>query len=729
MNDDTSMCERHEENYIQSEGYQNQNSHDSCSHQSHHDPNDSKKSLTELNNDVKNDLKDFKRCVRSLRTVHDRLFDRDDQAKTNLEKLITKFLDCQRVASMYIKNNVNDTIIKMKQNEKSFQGHKIKNKDIKLDEWSKSQNVSLEQTDGTAPPPPQAQTEQVNVVFTESGKSKDSLRIQKDPPPPIIVAVLVSLAVNDLEDCWVTFSCSFFIGFWVRLWPVESWCMCSYLRTFVFVFVSMLRCIRVCALAFVFAFDFEDVRLPHICFTVGSKRYAYLILVALLDWREDPEEEPIEEEPLEEPKDEGLRWGSKSSWGESSTANYRITCDNTNRNTMLSEAHGMSLRMTIGVRIPFKLEGEAIEPERRDNRWDIKSFGYKLPDNIHYNPLFQRLGRHPTSVHVFHDPILFMVGLKPLWEHEMVFRNFIYADTDKDLSFLSEEPLTDFGTSSPYVSINTEPPIGDVNPWYNMFRTRPIRGLFASKGICNPSWEYSWSSSSRATSAKTTSLKDAPPLLTISDDDEGLPDVLELQNINACHLKIAAITPPAWKNHLDNHLDIREECDVMKERKRARDEAYEGHKAKCEAAMMDFDNNPALVVLPEKISTLPSEAKEHKANLDRMMLESKKWAGYQEVDDVKRDRIEVVLKVVPYIAMELVHRDELGRLVGKLVSFTIIYERCVAFEEVAEMKEPFYLMNVKGYRPSYKKEHTKAGNNLATATFSFLSEVVVDPSA
>ncbi|GJZ21504.1 reverse transcriptase domain-containing protein [Tanacetum coccineum] len=36
-NDDTPMCERHEANYIQSEGYENRNSYDSHSHQSHHD--------------------------------------------------------------------------------------------------------------------------------------------------------------------------------------------------------------------------------------------------------------------------------------------------------------------------------------------------------------------------------------------------------------------------------------------------------------------------------------------------------------------------------------------------------------------------------------------------------------------------------------------------------------------------------------------------------------------
>ncbi|GJV47021.1 reverse transcriptase domain-containing protein [Tanacetum coccineum] len=140
LNDDTPMCERHEANDIQSEGYQNRNSHDSYSHQSYHDPNDSEKSLTELNNDVKNDLEDFKRCIRSMRTIHDKLFDRDDgkttgvlpnkkskpinqepQSKTDFEKLMTKFLDDQRVTNMFFKNNVNDMILKIKQHEKNFQ--------------------------------------------------------------------------------------------------------------------------------------------------------------------------------------------------------------------------------------------------------------------------------------------------------------------------------------------------------------------------------------------------------------------------------------------------------------------------------------------------------------------------------------------------------------------------------------------------------------------------------
>ncbi|GKD17288.1 hypothetical protein Tco_1206446, partial [Tanacetum coccineum] len=141
-----------------------------------------------------------------MRTDNDKLYDRDDrkttgvlpnkesktvnqepQSKTDLEKSITNFLDGQRVTSMFVKNNINDMILKMKQNEKNFQT-KIKDLERKIDKWSKSQNVSSKQTDRTnPPPPPQTQIEHVNFVFTGSGKSDDSLKIQTDPPPPIIV--------------------------------------------------------------------------------------------------------------------------------------------------------------------------------------------------------------------------------------------------------------------------------------------------------------------------------------------------------------------------------------------------------------------------------------------------------------------------------------------------------------------------------------------------------------
>ncbi|GKA76936.1 hypothetical protein Tco_0783397 [Tanacetum coccineum] len=161
MNDDTPMCERHEANYTHSEGHQNRISHDSFSHQSLHDPNDSEKSLTELNNDVRNDLEHFKRCICSMRTVHWKLFARDDGKTTGV-----------------LPKKMSKPINQEPQSKTDFV--KLMNKF--LDEQRKSQNISSKQTDKTDLPPPQAHTEQVNAVFTERGKSDDSLKIQTLPP-------------------------------------------------------------------------------------------------------------------------------------------------------------------------------------------------------------------------------------------------------------------------------------------------------------------------------------------------------------------------------------------------------------------------------------------------------------------------------------------------------------------------------------------------------------------
>ncbi|GJX39005.1 hypothetical protein Tco_0252308 [Tanacetum coccineum] len=203
---------------------------------------------------------------------------------------------------------------------------------------------------------------------------------------------------------------------------------------------------------------------------------------------------------------------------------------------------------------------------------------------------------------------------------------------------------------------------------------------------------------------------------------------------------------------------LRGECDVMRSRERAREEGCERLRVKCEAAMTKFEKKPTMVALREKIFVLSAKVKEHKLNLDRMMLESQKWAGYQqslsslepkvtsleakkarlevvevslrkEVEELKHDRREVVSKVVPYATMELVHSDEMSSLSGKLVSSAIVYGRCRAFEQVADMKEPFDLSKVKGYCSSYKKDHTQASNDLATATFPWLDEFVADPLA
>ncbi|GKC35888.1 hypothetical protein Tco_1048272 [Tanacetum coccineum] len=229
-----------------------------------------------------------------------------------------------------------------------------------------------------------------------------------------------------------------------------------------------------------------------------------------------------------------------------------------------------------------------------ENKLDSKSFKDKLPPNIDENLYFQRLGRYPTSVRVFDDLILFLAGLKPLWEFgqqrpaiivggkEMDFRNFIYTGDDDDLAFLPKEPSPGFGIGSPSASVNTEPP-KDVkepevqptavtadsweSPKAGVFVVHP--GSVAARikerkcktrgGSSRPHVKRKLafgSSSSHAVRAKTSASKDDASFLSIFDGDEGLSDCFELKDANACHLKISAITPPAWRDHLDNQIDL-----------------------------------------------------------------------------------------------------------------------------------------------------------------------------
>ncbi|GJW95786.1 hypothetical protein Tco_0175458 [Tanacetum coccineum] len=405
------------------------------------------------------------------------------------------------------------------------------------------------------------------------------------------------------------------------------------------------------------------------------------------------------------------------------------------------------------------------------------------PTEFFYEVLeyFQRLGRYPTSVRVFPDPILFLAGLKYSWEHgqqrpailvggkEMAFENFIYTEDDEDLAFLPKEPSLDFGIGSLSVSVNMEPLKANGEPEIQsievtvdsggspkpeLFVIHP--GSVAARikdrkcktrgGSSRPPVKRKLapgSSTSRATRLSVGILdlmrqnirSKQSGLTTILS----LPDVLELKDDTACHLKISAITPPVWKNHLDDHMDL--ELLDLHDRFYARQ------------VVVDNAINKRSHELLQVIEKLRGEFDVMRS---RMMLECQKWAGYQqslstleskvtsleaekarleavevalrkEVEELKQDMREVVSKVVPYVAMELVHSDDMGSLVGKLVSSAIVYGRCRAFEQVADIKEPFDLSKMKVYLSSYKKEYTQASNDLATTTFPWLDEFMVDP--
>ncbi|GKB44674.1 hypothetical protein Tco_0889616 [Tanacetum coccineum] len=133
------------------------------------------------------------------------------------------------------------------------------------------------------------------------------------------------------------------------------------------------------------------------------------------------------------------------------------------------------------------------------------------------------------------------------------------------------------------------------------------------------------------------------------------------------------------------------------------------------------------------VRTLPARIKGRKETRDWVL--GFKKGGKRCYKRVWGDRVWVwrngkvcVIKHIP-IGVELAHSDEMGRYVAQLVKATIIHGRCTAFEEVATLKEPFELTKMSGYCPFSKKDYAKAGNDLASAEYSFLAEATSYPYA
>nr|GEV26809.1 reverse transcriptase domain-containing protein [Tanacetum cinerariifolium] len=260
-----------------------------------------------------------------------------------------------------------------------------------------------------------------------------------------------------------------------------------------------------------------------------------------------------------------------------------------------------------------------------------------------------------TSVCVFPDPILFLAGLKPSW-------NFIYTEDNEDLTFLPKEPSSGFSTGSSSFSLNMKPLKANEEPGI-----QPVEVTADSGGSLKPEL-FVVHPGSVAARIKDRKCKTRGVAKKNHLDNHINLELLDLHD--CCYARQVVVDNAVNKRSrelLQVIEKLRGKCDAMRSRERATDEECEGLRVKCEVAMIDFEKNLDVVVLREKISTLSTEAKEH-------------------------------------------------NLVGKLLSSAIVYGRCRAFDQVAGMKEPFNLSKVNGYRSSYKKDHTQASNDLATAT-------------
>ncbi|GKB44615.1 hypothetical protein Tco_0889557 [Tanacetum coccineum] len=261
-----------------------------------------------------------------------------------------------------------------------------------------------------------------------------------------------------------------------------------------------------------------------------------------------------------------------------------------------------------------------------------------------------------------------------------------------------------------------------------------------------------------------------PHLLSHNDPDiHEFPSTRELKDATDCHWVVAHVTPLSWKKHLrdisikqlcdiynraymhqavlDNMLNSRTQelisalhkarasCDTIREREIKRDKAYAELEKKCNEALQDLDKNPLVSDMHSEIKTLQGQtlsilhAKVEGLESKKERLKASEIQMLQDINSLRQDRVVIVLKVVPDASMKLVHSDEMGVLIARLVRAAIIHGRCTAFEEVDKLKEPFVLENMLDYRTSSKDEYDQAREDMANASYPLLSEFTSNPYA
>ena len=130
------------------------------------------------------------------------------------------------------------------------------------------------------------------------------------------------------------------------------------------------------------------------------------------------------------------------------------------------------------------------------------------------------------------------------------------------------------------------------------------------------------------------------------------------------------------------------------------------------------------------------ESKCEELESKRAELQEKEIKLREELDGLKRqhkalkkDRVAVVSKVVPYIAMELYHSDEVGRMIAGLINAAMYHGKCITLEEIAATGEPVDLSKVPYYRSTHEREYDEASNAVVTAEYPFLRKATKDPMA
>ncbi|GJZ43189.1 hypothetical protein Tco_0590444 [Tanacetum coccineum] len=308
----------------------------------------------------------------------------------------------------------------------------------------------------------------------------------------------------------------------------------------------------------------------------------------------------------------------------------------------------------------------------------------------------------------------------------MDFRSFMVQGVDGEFNFLPERGLDE--NRSTTKSVNNEAPVINAEPIsvvhpsditeniIDSHNTSSEEGGLSPIGLDAPSY-LEVGKRSKVAGKRKISGDASTPLDVDSDPDiHEFPSAKELKDATDFHWVVAHVTPPYWKQYfreisIEQLCDIHDKaymasCDTIREREIKKDKAY----AKLEKKFRDNGLHSEYI---------------------RLILEVKKWTNYEQTLSTLHAKVESLeFKGKRLRASKIQLLQEVDSLrqdrADMLSRHQIIPAGCVAFEEVSELKKPFVLEEMPGYRPSSKEEYDRAGNDWADASYPFLAELIAD---
>ncbi|GKC05859.1 hypothetical protein Tco_0997469 [Tanacetum coccineum] len=266
---------------------------------------------------------------------------------------------------------------------------------------------------------------------------------------------------------------------------------------------------------------------------------------------------------------------------------------------------------------------------------------------------------------------------------EMDFRSFTIQGVNDEFNFLPERGFDDNQGSLFTKSLNNETPIIDAEPISTVLPSNVADNIIDSSNTSSDDELPPMHPSISSFPEVGEKSKDARKRKLVADAlREGSHHRAQKAHVQVSKVVVDASTPL----DVDNDPNIYE-FPSARELKDATDFHWVVAHAKYEQT---------LSILHAKVEGLESE---------RERLKASKIQVLQEIDSLRQDKAAIVSKVVPDIAMKLIHSDEMGVLVSRLVRVVIIHGRCTTFKEVAKLKEPFVLEKMPDYRTSLKDEY------------------------